>query len=418
MHKKNKIFLGFVEIASQIEIYKKSFEMLGYEVMSVLDRRPTLNSGERGSYSFVIKDVLDDIFSNVSEKQRDVFLHSYSDFIKTSLFRKAVKECDIFFFTYNSSFFPDKRDFALLKKAGKKIVVNFCGTDIRWKPAMNQEFDKHNMYSIPYDGFYDENVSVLRQLDALRVAEKYADIILSLPNQSQLAIRPYHNFFYPICLDEIEENSTQRKDKPVVAHAPSVRNIKGTKYVLDVFERLQQDGVIFEPLLIENMSYSEALEAYKKTDLLVGQMFCPGGGKQSFELLAGGKVVLTCMGYDAGYPQFEKKEECPIIDVNKDNLYDVLKDTIENYELRQSLAKKGRAYVDKYHNAYKLCENIINELNADTPVCHHYPTFFRDEFIPESEEVVWIYNRYNENLKNCSWYKDYVKPGERVGMIF
>lgn len=416
--KKKKIFLGFVEIASQIEIYKKAFESLGYEVFSVLNRHATLTTTNRGNYSFVIKNLLSDVVSVEKESYKDMLWQTYHEFIRKILFRKALKECDIFFFTYNSSFFPDRQDFAYLKKIGKKIIVNFCGTDIRWKPAMAQEFSKYSMYPVIYGDIYNRDVTLMRQIDALRMAEKYADVILSLPNQSQLALRPYNNFFYPVCLDEIKENSVQSKKKPFVAHAPSMRSFKGTEYILEAFDRLKAEGVSFETVLIENMPYDKALKAYENIDVLVGQVNCPGGGKQAFELLAGGKVVLSCMGYDAGYPQFEKKEDCPIVDVNRDNVYQILKRIIEDYSLRQSLANKGRPYVEKHHNVYKLCEKIIDCFDDDTRIYHHYPSFFREEFIPEAENMTWVYNKYNQMVKDCDWYKEHVKPGKRDGLIF
>jgi hypothetical protein len=47
-----------------------------------------------------------------------------------------------------------------------------------------------------------------------------------------------------------------------------------------------------------------------------------------------------------------------------------------------------------------------------------YPTFFRDNFIPESEEAAAVYNKWNNYVKDCDWYKKHVKTGERAGLSF
>lgn len=407
-----KIFLGLTEIASQLSIYKKAFERLGVEVVSVLCDKHIQHKDIKGNYDFVISDYYQDIATKSISSNKLKF----RDYCLKKIFEQYLNECDVFLFMYQQTFLPEMADYPLLKDAGKKIIHNFCGTDIRYPLAMEQEFASFNMAPIIYSEHMMGILTLQRQIHFLRMAEKYADMIISLPNQGQLALRPYNNFFYPVDLEEISVGRNQRKLNPVVAHAPSNRLFKGTSHILNVFDRLKKEGLNFTPLLIENMTYAEAVKAYEDIDILVGQVLAPGGGKQAFELLASGKVVLSAMG-NYKYPQFETEESCPIVDVNKDNLYDVLKRVILDYPLRKELSEKGRPYVEKYHNVYELANNMLSDLYSNINEHMHYPKFFRDSFIPKEGDQ-WICNQYNDFVKECSWYKEYVKSGVREGLLF
>jgi hypothetical protein len=336
---------------------------------------------------------------------------------KKKLLNEVIHDYDTFLFLWRG-FRDDAADLEFLKKLGKKIVVVFVGSDVRWRTSYNQEVKR---YSIPsfYDRLDPTEESTIKELHNklryLRMAEKYADLIYSLPNQSQLALRPYNHFFVPINKNLIPENTGQR-EIPVVAHAPSRRAVKGTDIVLATLEKLKNEGIKFETKLIENMPYLDALKEYSNSDILIGELFIPSAGKLDREALAGGTIVLSSMRYD--YID-NPPSDCPIIDVHPDNLYHELKSIILDYPRRVELAKKGPAFVKKYHDVNSICEDIVDKLSNPTePKWDFYPEFFRDHFIPENMEYTGLYNRYNQLVSNTDWYKKYVKPGERAGLIF
>ena len=47
-----------------------------------------------------------------------------------------------------------------------------------------------------------------------------------------------------------------------------------------------------------------------------------------------------------------------------------------------------------------------------------YPTFFREDFISESKEALVEYNKWNQYVANCDWYKKNIVPGKRAGLLF
>jgi hypothetical protein len=316
------------------------------------------------------------------------------------------------------SFQPQHEDYARLKQLGKKIITVFVGDDVRWITSMQQEFIKAGLPPIEYSnqvmaGFDKDYLT--KKLCFLRTAEKYSDVLISHPNQSQLGLRPYNNLFVNVNLDKFPFQPQQRKSKPIIVHAPSTSVGKGSKYVIEVVEQLRIQGYEFEFKLIQNMPYYEAIQEYAKADIMIGQLLTPNAGKQDREGLACGKVVLTSIGRKYA----KVPDDCPFIDVNPHNLYDELKAIIENYDLRCKLAAEGRAYVQKYHTPQVVVQRALEALH--TPIEQRtydfYPTFFRNDFIPENEYIP-LYNQWTNAVKDCDWYKQYVPHGERAGLTF
>ncbi len=413
-----KIFIGFENIASMITDYKMGFESLGLRtITAVYQSSPIQHTVVDYNFAELIRKMDVAASQEAGHKNRNESVNR----LKRQIWERSLRECDIFIFIW-SSFNPDFSEYAELKKRGKKIVTFFVGSDIRWIPAMEQEFDKFNIWPPEFDSSY-RRVPLINKLNYLRIAEKYSDFIGSDPDMSQLALRPYFNLGMPLWLEKFRENCNQRKI-PKIIHAPSSRGTKGTKYVLDVFEALKSEGLKFETELIENLPNLEAIKKYEDSDILVGQLFSTYGGRQEHEALACGSIVLS--GFTPDYAldyinknsrHYQKVKEYPIVSVDPNSLYHELKKIIQDYPRRIEIAKMGPPYVKKYHDATKLASRTLDLLEQDNAEPDFYPTFFRNGFIPESNEVA-IFNHYTEMVKECSWYKRHVMPGERCRLIF
>jgi hypothetical protein len=409
---RNKVFIGVNDIASFIGDWAAGFSANNYDAIkgSLTYQKPVQNS----NLDFVVKKAQDRIGyfkpGRISIKVKpwwDKRVHEY-------YFKKALKECGVFVFIWGS-FYPDYKDYKILKDAGKKIITLFLGDDVRWQPAMKQEFQRIGFPVIEYDD-YDYSCSGLNdKLEFLRTAEKYSDIILSAPNAMQMALRPYQNIFIPIVLDEFFENNIQRKI-PIIIHAPTAASGKGSKYIDEVIDRLNKEGVGFEYVRLSRLKRKEALEKYLDADIVIDQLLTPGGGKLAHECLAMGKIVLTFVGNNE-YDQL-KPADCPLVDVRPETLYDSLVNLIPNVALRTDIASKGRPYIKKYHDPKKIVSNLLNQLENDYTLPDYTPSFFREKFIPESKDATRVYNKWNNSVKDCDWYKETVPEGERAGLKF
>lgn len=399
-------------IASNVAKYKAGFEANGIETLAAVNYRDS--NVVDGSIDYIVDEAIPELEHKMDPEFATIIKEQHKKERKNAIWEKALKECDTFMFI-GSSFRGDNHDYIQLKHMGKKIITRFSGCDIRWKPAMEQEFVKYGMKPLQYLDAYISKDILVPHLHYVRFAERYSDRIISLPNISQLALRPYFTLYYCIDLERIKENPSQRKTNPLVLHAPTNREVKGTKYVADAFQRLKNEGMVFQPMMVEQMKHSEILELYRNADILVGQLLLPNGGNQEREALAAGMVVLS--NISPLYPQ-RIPPECPIIDVNPDTVYERLKEIILDYPKRQRIAQLGRPYVEKYHDLKKLCRDILTFCEDDSLAEEHKPTFFREDFVPETPEVTWLYNKYTDFVKECDWYKQNIAPGERAGLRF
>lgn len=406
-----KIFIGLSDMASQVSDLAKGFSELGFATHSAIIEPHLLHATR-------VDTILhrDNFISRrkwFSTRFRNWLLYSSQ---RKKLLIERSKDCDTFIFVWDT-FFQDCSDLALLKSMGKKIVVFFMGSEQRWCHAYGQEMAKYGIPSY-YDGLSPSDIQfslrgLKRKIRYLRTVEKFADAIFSLPNQSQLALRPYQHFFIPADSGLIQEKAQQRQ-VPIVAHAPSKRSVKGTSHVLEVFQRLQAEGVSFEPLLIENVPYHEALCRYSNVDVVIGQLFIPSGGKLERECMAAGKVVLSSVWRK--YPD-DLPVDCPMIDVNPNNLYQELKAIISDYNRRQQLANEGRRYVEKYHALRPVCYQVLSALQHPEKSALT-PRFFRDEYQPQSQAEIAILNRGTQLVRDTAWYQQNISPGTRNGLLF
>jgi hypothetical protein len=406
------VFLGMSDIASQISDLKKSFDKKGLKAYAIVEETHAVTQNRK-----VDRVVSAPFFFN---RIRPYRLQKYIRNIywnNDQILDQVIDHYDVFIFMWRS-IRPDGKDLVRLKEKGKKIVVFFVGSDVRWITSYEQEMFNYTIPSylsrVSDRERRHEYIALNSKLHYLRMVEQYADLIYNLPNQGQLALRPYFHFFVPVATDEIEENATQRQ-VPVVIHAPSRRSAKGTDIILAVFDQLKKEGVPFEVKLIENMPYERALREYTQGDILVGELYVPSAGKLDREALAAGCVVLSSMRYD----YIDKTpQDCPIIDVNPDTLYDELKKIILDYPRRVDLAKQGRPYVNRYHDVNVVADTILYRLKNNPEHYDYNPVFYRECFIPGTSKEISVLNKYNESVSHCDWYVKHIAKGTREGLIF
>jgi hypothetical protein len=416
-----KIFLGLTNIASQFQDFAYGFQQNGCETLTVVD-------------DYLGNNIIEEYFDlNLSsppksfgkwieyfrpKRYRHILHKKYANYRKT-IFKKCIKDCDIFFFQWKT-FFSDFSDLKILKEAGKKIVVLFVGDDIRWPYAMKQEFAEFGMPQIEYQdsNLRDSDDYLIDRLKYLRNVEKYADLIISSKDVSNLGLRPFSWTNGFIDLRSIESNPNQNRI-PKIIHAPSARSFKGTKYILEAISNLQKSNLEFEFNLIENMEYKKILSIYAESDILLGQILCPGGGKQEREALAAGMVVCSCnpqnyfIGRNEAYNTIS-----PIVHTTPDMIETVLRELIPNLTTREKLALSGLDYAKSKLDVVEWCGDIINYLNNPDQKNLYIPKFFREDLIVNDESKLEILNQYTNLVKDCNWYKSYINGGERDGLSF
>jgi hypothetical protein len=282
------------------------------------------------------------------------------------------------------------------------VVCIFNGDDIRhWSSADQflKQFDinipsYYQESSLPshssLQAYLSDNYCANRlshKLHHLRMAEKYADVVLSCPDQSALAVRPYNQVKIPINCS-LYSSSIPNNDVPIVIHAPSFRSVKGTEEILRTLATLRSEGVQFELRLLEGMDNTQVIQNLIEADVLIDQLYLPGGGMLAREGMLTGCAVASPFLSEL----FPASPDAPLLSINQQNLYQKLKKLLTDRNLRLSLAFTGRAFVEKHNDHTQVAQQILLALGMHQPQVSdeydYYPTFFLEKYVlPDGEKI-------------------------------
>lgn len=273
--------------------------------------------------------------------------------MRNAFFEEALEKYDIFHFHFGETFFPDKRDLKILKEHGKKLVVNHRGSDVRML-SVARSF--HNPYVTVKNAWRDEN-KIRANLEELSA---YIDHAIVNDRELLAYVEPYYKKVHilPHAIDagKFQPRYPSENAKPFIVHAPTHREIKGSKFVVNAIERLRQEGFDLEFALIEKLDHQEAMELYQKATLVIDQLLIGAYGHLSVESMAMGKPVVCFIRDDVrvSYPS-----GLPIISANPDTVYHVVKSLLGKPEQLRTLGLQGRAYVQQYHDLEQVARKLL-----------------------------------------------------------
>ena len=361
-----RVFLGIHEVCNITSTYAKAFRALGYETLTAV--------AKRNRY--------------YPDSQYDVVLGERGQFWQR-LFRwiplawKAISTCDLFIFTY-VALTPSLIELPLLKWLGKHVVIVFWGSDVRYIDAFEKQMQSMGVLD-EYEPFIrgvrtlgEESLRV--KLNRVRMAEKYADLILSQPGYAQLQTRPYMRANIPLDMSMFQYNVPGRK-RPLIVHAPSNPLIKGTDFIKRTMDELQSEGVEFDFQPVENMPNPELRKLLTSADIVVDELYADTVGVLSTEGMATGNAVLTHYPADfAGVPK-----DCPAVNITEKNLKDILRNVILDVAWRCDLAERGRKFVETNNDSIKIVSDLLSYLEQGQT--------FRYDFYPDFHQKALIKGR-------------------------
>ncbi len=252
--------------------------------------------------------------------------------INRAIKKYKLDDFDIIHFEWGTDFYRNGEFAKKMKKQGKKIVCHYHGQDMR-------------------------NRGVIPAMDEL------SD--LNLTNELDLTFR-HPNIKYLFLPYDVRAYSPKTKlnNQITICHATTNRKVKGSDKIIEVCEKLKKTHNI-KFIFIENIPHENVLELKSQADIYIDQItdHAPGYGMNSLESLSMGVASVTYMNHD-----FEKfVPNHPFINADISNLEEKLIELIENRELLLDYCKKGREWVDKYHDyrnvVKKLYEYYDEELN-------------------------------------------------------
>jgi len=380
-----RILVGTVEVGGTLTDFADGFRRLGHSVTSVI--RQTNRFYPDSQYDVDISVSAPDIvpWPQSIARSRSLAVRlprgAANRLASWSQWLALMLQHDIFVFQWGGTSLTDgNREYPFLKRLNKRIVSVFNGSDIRYPPAHLQQFS-----GLPTNAEYqkallartsDDPVGPVRNL---RIAELHSDLILSVPNQSSMSVRPYMHFLVPIDLSKYACHIPE-SDVPVIVHAPSSRALKGTDAILAALDTLRADGIPFELRLMDRFTNQEVIAELAKADIAIDQLYAPCYGKFGLEAMASGCALATCSRED--YEPFPSGR--PIWHVDASNILEKLRLLLTNKDLRIRLAREGRSYVERYHAHVAVASRILASLDGgEIHPYDHYPTFCAVDYRPD-----------------------------------
>jgi glycosyltransferase involved in cell wall biosynthesis len=249
------------------------------------------------------------------------------DYIKRfTIFLKFIKKYDIYHF-HGVTLLPKGIDSILWKMIKKKLIIHHHGSELRFK-------GENYIYSKFADKILVSTPDLL----------EWSPDGIWLPNP--VDIREY----------ELLERGSQTH-KLRILHAPSSRETKGTKYVIQAINKLKKEGYDIEFILLENVPHEEVLEQTKLSDIIVDQLIIGWYGMFSIEAMCMGKPVLCYIKKDLADKYYQ---DLPILNTSPEFVYENLIKLIENPKLRTELGVQGRKYVERKHDSRGIAKSLID----------------------------------------------------------
>jgi glycosyltransferase involved in cell wall biosynthesis len=244
---------------------------------------------------------------------------------QVAAFARLAPQTDVFHFYFGLTLLPKSIQFPLLRALRKQSVFHYLGSDIRGKTPAQLAYGKR------------ADAEIVGSYDAIRWVPE-AHVV-----PPGLDLRP----FTPVPPSD--------SPRPLVVHAPSNRERKGTAWVIEACAQLPVDLDI-----VEGVPHDVARERYARADIVVDQLNAGWHGVFALEAMALGKPVVTHLKPDV----VERSAEgygirLPIVPATKETLVEALRPLVESPALRREVGAASRAYVEQVHDVDRVADRLI-----------------------------------------------------------
>lgn len=143
-----------------------------------------------------------------------------------------------------------------------------------------------------------------------------------------------------------------------IVHTPNHRTIKGTRHILAAVERLRQEGLPLDLVVVEAASNQAVLEQIAQADLVIDQLVIGWYAMVAIEAMTMGKPVICFIRSDlrALYEGAEilREDELPLISATPSDLVDILRYLVLNRDALRRAGTRGPAFVAKHHSLDRM----------------------------------------------------------------
>lgn len=152
-------------------------------------------------------------------------------------------------------------------------------------------------------------------------------------------------------LQHIRQERYRPSDTIRIVHAPTDRQVKGTRHVMTAVETLRKRGRNVDLILVERLPWTRCQEKKAQGDVYVDQMIL-GYGNNAIEAWALGMPVVANAADPAILARMRREyhtRTLPFLQADPDTLADVLDRLVTSPQERQEWAERGARHVARFH---------------------------------------------------------------------
>jgi len=269
---------------------------------------------------------------------------------------RAIMAANVVHWHFATPALPFALDVKVARHLGKGCIVEFWGSDIR-VPAI-EAADNPYYAAIQNNNEYStmESSELSRQRQTIFAGAAAIATTGMREHVLPALFTQVYNVRQRVYLaDYLAVFPDPHQTVPLVIHSPTAPILKGTSVVLDALQKLAQMQE-FDFQLVQGASHRQAKELLQRCDVYIDQVRGGSHGVAAVEAMAYGKPVI-CYLKPTVIPQYPP--EIPIVNANPDNLTEVLASLLADSRLRHELGRRGRAYVEHYHDAKLLAGQLV-----------------------------------------------------------
>lgn len=267
--------------------------------------------------------------------------------------RRAIQAHDTIHFYFGHSFLPRQLDAPWLARLGKRVAIEFLGSDVRM-PSVEA---RRNPYYIPIEWENDARATRLMRL----WSEVTQGHVIAGDHSLDAYLAPHFPHIHVIgsrvdvrSLVPAPPDPHARRVR--IVHSPTHLAAKGTKFVRSATAALIERGAPIDYVEVQGLSHEEALEVYRSADLVIDQLCSGGYGVFSAEALSLAKPVVCYLlpEIEASYPS-----GMPIINANPETLEQVLGEWVDRPQERHQRGLASRAYAERVHDHRAVAKRLL-----------------------------------------------------------
>ena len=263
-------------------------------------------------------------------------------------------------------------DIALLRERGVQVALIAHGSDVR--------LPSHHVEIEPWSPFRSMDPDVYKRMEAfakrsVRIFNAYpGPVFISTPDLIEFVPAAT---WCPVIVDPERWASAQgvfERNIPIVAHAPSSSDMKGSDLIDPLLERLHADGVI-EYRRVQDIEPKEMPAIYGDADIVVDQLALGSYGVAACEAMAAGRIVLGHVSEQVRSAAQEAAGlDLPILEVTPDSIVERIRELLADRESARDTAARGPEFVRTLHDGRRSASVLADFLrNGDRAPAHWLP---------------------------------------------